>query len=213
MNSPFLRLAWTLIYLYSVVSLPAGAVKCAAVFALIPSVLLFKIRVPLRFWLPVFIPVLLLALGNLLFSPPIFAAVLLLKGIGCCLSISMLTATTRIEDILAVLNTLKCPRYFLFQLFFICRYLSLISGEATALLRSFRLKTHRRLPKITEWKFLSGALLLRCLDRSDKIAQAMTCRGFQIETAPLPSARIRLTEIFIALTALALCLILRGLPL
>lgn len=209
MISPFSKLVFTVSYLISVAGLPPDALSAVCVFTFFPMVALIKVRIPARLCVPVITPVFCLAAGNLFFAPPVFAAVLLLKAAACCLAALIFASTTRIENVLAVLNTLKCPRFFIFQLFFICRYLDLISYEAINLKRAFQLRARRNIPKIGEWKYLAGNLLLRCLDRADRIHQAMSCRNFNIRTAPFPSARICFKDIVFSLCAVFFCLSLR----
>ena len=208
MISPFSKLAITVTYVITVTGLPSDAFKETCFFAFFPAAALIKIKIPLRLCVPVVIPVLCLAVGNLFFAPPIFTVVLVLKAFICCLAALIFAATTRIEDVLAVLNTLKFPRFFIFQLFFISRYLNLISYEAVNLTRAFRLRSRRFLPKTGEWSFLAGNLLLRCLDRADRIHKAMTVRNFNFQTAPFPAARIYLKDIVVSLFAVLLCFIL-----
>lgn len=209
MISPFSKLVFTVSYLIAAAGLPQDALTAACVFAFFPAVSLIKIRIPARLFVPAMTPVFCLAAGNLFFAPPVFTAVLLLKAAACCLTALIFASVTRIEDVLAVFNTLKCPRFFIFQLFFICRYLDLISYEAVNLKRAFQLRSRRHIPKIAEWKYLAGNLLLRCLDRGDGIHQAMTCRNFNLQTASFPSARIGFKDIAVSLAAVFCCLLLR----
>lgn len=196
-------------YLTAAAGLPPDALTAACVFAFLPLTALVKIRIPARLFFPVMLPVLCPAAGNLFFAPPVFTAVLLLKGVACGLTALIFASTTRAEDVPAVLNALKCPRFFIFQLFFICRYLDLISYEAVNLKRAFRLRSRRVVPKIGEWKHLAGNLLLRCLDRADRIHQAMNCRNFNLQTASFPAARIGLKDIAVSLCGVLFCLMLK----
>ncbi|MGN1079883.1 MAG: energy-coupling factor transporter transmembrane component T family protein [Alphaproteobacteria bacterium] len=209
MISPFSKLVFTVSYLITAAGLKPDALTAACVFAFFPAVSLVKIKIPARLCIPVMTPVFCLAAGNLFFAPPVFTAVLLLKAAAYCLTALIFASTTRIEDVLAVFNTLKCPRFFIFQLFFICRYLDLILYEAVNLKRAFQLRSRRNIPKIGEWKYLAGNLLLRCLDRADRIHQAMNCRNFNLQTASFPSARIGFKDVAVSLCFVFFCQMLR----
>jgi cobalt/nickel transport system permease protein len=100
-----------------------------------------------------------------------------------------LVVPMRIPAISRTLAALKTPRKLiaLFVLTHRCLFL-LFEGLATTL-TSMRLRSgHQRM--IGEWKALSNvfaATLVKSVDRSDRVFQAMTARGF---TGTFPSARL-----------------------
>lgn len=204
MISAFSKLILTIAYLITVAGLPQNAWKAALFFTLMPLIALIKIRVSWARCLALLLPVCFLALGNLFFAPLLSGAVLVLKALACCLTALIFAASTRIEDVLSVLNTLKCPHVFMFQLFFICRYLDLIAEEAVQLKRAFFMRSNRKLPRIAEWKFLVGNLLLRCLDRADRIHDAMICRNFSVRQARFPVTSISIKEFLFSVSLIFL---------
>ena len=90
-----------------------------------------------------------------------------------------LIATTGIDSICAALLRLGLPRVLVVQLLFMYRYLYILVDETASILKAYSLRSpnlgglHFRV-----WGSLLGQLLLRTLDRSQRIYQAMLCRGF-----------------------------------
>lgn len=206
----FPKLILTIAYLITVAGLPQNAWKAALCFTIIPLIALIKIKISFTRFLTILLPVCFLALGNLFFAPPLSGAVLVLKALACCLTALIFSASVRIEDVLSVLNTLKCPHAFMFQLFFICRYLDLITEEAVQLKRAFFIRSHRKNPRMKEWKFLAGNLLLRCLDRADRIHDAMICRNFSVRQARFPVISISIKEVLFSISLIFLLQLLKA---
>ena len=206
----FSKLILTIAYLITVAGLPQNAWKAALLFTFLPLIALIKVKIPLSRCLLILIPVCFLALGNLFFAPPLSGAVLVLKALACCLTALIFSASVRIEDVLSVLNTLKCPHAFMFQLFFICRYLDLITEEAVQLKRAFFIRSHRKNPRMKEWKFLAGNLLLRCLDRADRIHDAMICRNVSVRQARFPVISISIKEVLFSISLIFLLQLLKA---
>ena len=99
----------------------------------------------------------------------------------------LLIATTGINEIGTALLKLKVPRILVMQLLFMYRYLSVLMEETGRSIRAYQLRhyggrgIHRN-----AWGSLVGQLLLRTVDRAQRIYQAMLCRGFHGE---LPLSR------------------------
>ncbi|MHC4713166.1 MAG: cobalt ECF transporter T component CbiQ [Planctomycetota bacterium] len=80
------------------------------------------------------------------------------------------------------LNRTCCPEKLTHVLLFMVRYIEVIHREYHRLrdamrLRGFRPRFDRH--TLTTFGYLIGQLLVRSLDRSERILQAMKCRGFQ----------------------------------
>lgn len=94
----------------------------------------------------------------------------------------ILVATTGIDAIGRALLQLKVPRVFVIQLLFMYRYLYVLFEEFIRTLRAYSLRSFQGegiRPKV--WGSLLGQLLLRTIDRAQRIYQAMLCRGFDGE--------------------------------
>ena len=102
----------------------------------------------------------------------------------------LLTATTRFPDILHALRHLKVPAVLVSIIGFMYRYLFVLVDEVERLIRARAARSGRR-PGLTGggslgWRaavtgHMAGQLLVRSLDRSDRVYNAMLARGYRGE--------------------------------
>lgn len=112
----------------------------------------------------------------------------------------LLTATTRVPDILHALRHLKVPAVLVSIIAFMYRYLFVLVEEVQRLLRA-RAARSGRLPGAkgggsVVWRagvagHMAGQLLVRSLDRSDRVYQAMLARGYRGELLTLAPHAMR----------------------
>jgi cobalt/nickel transport system permease protein len=93
-----------------------------------------------------------------------------------------LIATIEPVTLSGALNALGCPEKLTHLLFFVVRYVESIQKELTRLTNAMKLRCFR--PAFSRHTFRSygyliGMLLVKSLDRSERILEAMKCRGFQ----------------------------------
>ncbi|MDD3276553.1 MAG: cobalt ECF transporter T component CbiQ [Kiritimatiellales bacterium] len=91
----------------------------------------------------------------------------------------ILLACTGIYRLCAGLERLGVPPLFATQLLFLYRYLFVIGGEALRMIRSVRMRSagSKKL-SLRIYSTLTGHLLLRSIDRAQRIYRAMVSRGF-----------------------------------
>ncbi|UCG39249.1 MAG: cobalt ECF transporter T component CbiQ [bacterium] len=88
-------------------------------------------------------------------------------------------AVTGFNTVCMALERLGAPRFFAIQLLFLYRYLFVLVEEATAMVRARSLRVFNgRGMGLPAYGSLMGHLLLRTLDRAQRIHSAMWCRGF-----------------------------------
>jgi cobalt/nickel transport system permease protein len=102
----------------------------------------------------------------------------------------LLTATTRFPDLLHALRHLRIPAIFVSILAFMYRYLFVLADEVARLMRA-RAARSAQLPgqpagRSVWWRAavagqMVGQLLVRSMERSDRVFQAMLARGYQGE--------------------------------
>lgn len=91
----------------------------------------------------------------------------------------ILVACTGIYRLCAGLEQLGVPRLFAVQLLFLYRYLFVIGEEGIRMLRSVQMRSTGSRPlRLRTYGSLTGHLLLRSIDRAQRIYQAMVSRGF-----------------------------------
>jgi cobalt/nickel transport system permease protein len=108
----------------------------------------------------------------------------------CALTLScglVLIATTPLPDIARALERLRVPGLLVTILMLVYRYVFVLSAEGDRMLRARDLRTFgRRGRELHVAAALLGTLLVRTLERAERIHHAMLARGF---TGALPSRR------------------------
>ncbi|KYZ78119.1 cobalt ABC transporter permease [Anaerosporomusa subterranea] len=106
-----------------------------------------------------------------------------------------LIATTGINALGAALQAFGVPRALVNQILFMYRYLHVLMEEVVRTLRAHSLRSpEREAVRIGTWGSLTGLLLLRTLDRAQRVYQAMLCRGFDGEVRLMRSSNLRLND-------------------
>ena len=106
----------------------------------------------------------------------------------------LLTATTRFPDVLHALRHLRVPAVLVAIIAFMYRYLFVLVEEVQRLLRARAARSARRPGQsgggTVAWRaavagHMAGQLLVRSLDRSDRVYHAMQARGYRGELLTL----------------------------
>ncbi len=91
----------------------------------------------------------------------------------------LLIATTGLNDIGAVLLRLKIPKVLVTQILFMYRYIDVLLDEIARVSQAYAIRSvNHRGVDWPVWGSLVGQLLMRTLERAERIHQAMLCRGF-----------------------------------
>lgn len=128
-----------------------------------------------------------------------FASILVrfLLTVGAAL---ILVACTGMYRLGAGLERLGVPQLFVTQLLFLYRYLFVVADEGNRMVRSVRLRSAgAEALSLRVYGPLVGHLLLRSLDRAERVYRAMVARGFDGEVRTLEPGRFRWTDaLFVA---------------
>ena len=93
-----------------------------------------------------------------------------------------LVATSGLNEIGAALLKLKVPKPFVLQLLLLYRYLNVLIAETIRSIQAYSLRSlSSKGLAFRVWGSLIGQLLLRTVDRAQRIYHAMLCRGFNGE--------------------------------
>jgi len=212
------KAAAVLAYLFVLISFDRYAVSALAPMAIGPVGLLLIAGVPLRFVLrrvvilspfiiflaaacPLYDHVeVAMALGPWRFVTTggwLTAANISVKFALGVTALTALMCTTPFASLLEALGWFRLPKLLVMQLGFLYRYLFVLTGEAMRLRRArdFRgahlAPTRRRLAAAGG---LVGSLLVRTLDRSDRIHLAMQARGYRGQPHGLTRLRFRVVD-------------------
>lgn len=197
---PLSKLLVTVGYLIAVVS--CGKYEIGALMPLIfyPVVLIALAEIPA---LPVLRRALIaapIAIGIGIFNPILdYKPLVVIGGISvsggwisfmsilikCMMTVTaalLLIASTGMNNIAAALRALGVPRLFVMQLLLTYRYISVLIEEAARTTRAYSLRSpYEKGIHPRDWGSLTGQLLMRTIDRAQRIYQSMCCRGFQGE--------------------------------
>ncbi len=190
---PMAKLIVTMVFIICVVSSGRYDVVGLTVYFFYPAVLIALSELPFRgiFFrtLPALPFVLFAGISNIVFERAI-APIGLSYGLLSCLvllekalltvsALIMLAATTQSNALLSQLQRLHVPRIFTTTVMLCFRYLSLLASEAFHMTRAYHLRAVKQ--NGLEMKHLGsfiGQLLLRSIDRAERVYSAMQCRGF-----------------------------------
>jgi len=107
-----------------------------------------------------------------------FLSIFIKCGLTVTVSI-LLIATTGMDKLAVALRMLKIPKIFVLQLLLTYRYISVLIEEVSRMMRAYSLRApgqkgiHRSV-----WGSFVGQLILRTLDRAQRVYQSMNLRGF-----------------------------------
>lgn len=195
---PRAKLITTALFIVSVVSFEKYEIARLLPFALYPAVLIGLGRLPLGLLFRKLLLVSPFVLFIAIFNPWLDRTVLLQLGsfhitggwlsfvslllrftltVGAAL---ILIASTGFATFCMALEKLGAPKIFAVQLLLLYRYLFILISEAMRMMRAHALRSFNRKGSITFSVFLHmlGNLLLRTIDRAQRIHMAMLSRAF-----------------------------------
>lgn len=111
-----------------------------------------------------------------------FALALTLRTNAIVLATIALMGTTPVFDLVHALQHLHLPVKLVHLAFFCYRYIEVIQREYLRLRSAMRIRCFRprtSLHTYTSYAYLVGMLLVRSYERSQRVYQAMLCRGFK----------------------------------
>ncbi len=176
--------ALTPMCLYPAVMIAAGRLPLALLAQYVALASPFALLVGI--WNPVFDREIAYSAGPLALSGGTLSFLsIMLKFALTATAALILLATTGYVAICSAAGRLGLPRALVAQFLFLYRYLFVLSREAARMRLAHSLRSGGRAIKLREWIPLAGHLLLRSLDRGNRIYMAMSCRGFdgEIRTA------------------------------
>lgn len=193
---PITKLLTTVVYLIVVVSFGRYEISSLLPFVFYPVVVFILAELPV---VPILKRILLVEpfiIGIGILNPLFNHHTMVLGGVvisrgwvtflsifikcGLTVTVSILLITTTGMDKLAVaLRMLKIPKIFVLQLLLTYRYISVLIEEVSRMMRAYSLRApgqkgiHRSV-----WGSFVGQLILRTLDRAQRVYQSMNLRGF-----------------------------------
>ncbi len=126
-------------------------------------------------------------------------------------AVLILIASTGFNSVCMAMVKLGMPKIFAVQLLMLYRYIFVFIDEG---LRMFQARTLRsfqkRAMRIKTFSYIIGQMLLRTIDRAQRIHLAMLCRGFDGTIRIKQSMKITTTDITLLILCLGLLLFMRN---
>lgn len=197
---PTVKIVITLMYIIAVISYGSMEINGLLLFACIPVFLLITGEIPLKPLLiraMVALPFSFFAgLSNLILDRKVIITIgnfrisegmvsfttLMLKTILTVMVVLLLIATTKMNDLIYALVTLHIPSLIVIQLMMTYRYMGVLLKEASLMYHAYLLRAPGvKGIKLSDMGAFLGQLILRSIDRAERIYHAMQCRGFEGE--------------------------------
>ncbi|WP_193352132.1 MULTISPECIES: cobalt ECF transporter T component CbiQ [unclassified Dehalobacter] len=193
---PLIKILTTIAYLFVVVSYDRHEIIGLLPMIFYPVVVFFLAELPVKQVLArlLLIEPFIIAIGilNPFFDSQVITvgglalsrgwitfASILLKSLLTITAALILICTTGMDKLAAGLRMLKVPRLFVLQLLLTYRYISVLIEEVSRSIRAYKLRAPQQKGiHPSAWGTLVGQLLLRTIDRAERVYQAMCVRGF-----------------------------------
>ena len=204
----------TAAFIVAVMSFPRYDVSALMPFFLYPVALMARGRIPARCILRKLLVVAPLALAVGILNPWLDRRVVMTIGthavtggwlslasiaLRSALTVSAalsLVACTGMHRLCAGLEQLGLPRVFVVQMQLLYRYLFVVAEEGLRMRRAAELRSlGRSTLRLRTYAALVGHLLLRSLDRAQRVHQAMVARGFEGHIRVLRPTRVRAADL------------------
>lgn len=225
---PRIKLITSLVFISSVVSFPKYAITGLLPFFIFPVLFLTIGDIPARFILKKMLIVSPFALFIGIFNPLLdgrpmfqvagftvaygwvsFASIMLKFSLTISMAL-LLIATTSFPGICFAMQKLGVPRTFVAQLLFLYRYIFVLVEEVMKIVRAREMRSFgKRGHEMKHVIPLIGVLLIRTLDRGERIYQAMLARSFNGDIAPAQQYTLTITDFFWGTASVGLIVFLR----
>ena len=182
-----IKIIVTIIYVIKVLSIKQFIISDITSIVLYPLILFKFGKVPVKFILKKVLFILPLILGfsviNLIidfsYSEIYFSVLLLFKCIFTLIGALLLMVTTGINNLAFGLKKLKIPNILIMQILMLHRYIILMMEECYRVKSAYELRTlGEKSMTMKDYGRIIGQMLLKTIDRSEKVYEAMKLRGF-----------------------------------
>ena len=187
---PSIKIIVTIIYVIKVLSMKQFRMLDTICIVSYPLIVFILGKIPVKFILKKIIFVLPIVLGisliNLIidfsYSEIYFSALLLFKCAFALIGALLLIVTTGMNDLAFGLKKLKIPHILIMQILMLYRYIILMMEECYKVKSAYELRTlGEKSMTIKDYGQIIGRMLLKIIDKSEKVYEAMKLRGFDGE--------------------------------
>jgi cobalt/nickel transport system permease protein len=135
---------------------------------------------------------------------------ILLRVYLCVMAVLVLAAVTPFSEIIYSMRRLKIPHIFVIVFEMTYRYIGVLLEEAYSMYTAYTMRSpNAKGIRMRDMGSFTGQLLIRSVDRSDRVYIAMKCRGYALQTMLKNRKKPAVSDIvFLAVTCF-LCALLR----
>ena len=183
-----IKIIVTIIYVIKVLSMKQFTISDIACIVLYPLILFKLGKVPVKFIFKKVLFVLPIIIGlsaiNLIidfsYLEIYFSVLLIFKCTFALVGALLLIATTGINNLAFGLKKLKIPNILIMQILMLHRYIILMMEECYRVKSAYELRTlGEKSMTMKDYGQIIGQMLLKTIDRSEKVYEAMKLRGFE----------------------------------
>ena len=183
-----IKIIVTIIYVIKVLSIKQFIISDITSIVLYPLILFKFGKVPVKFILKKVLFILPIIFGisiiNLIidfsYSEIYFSVLLIFKCIFTLIGALLLMVTTGINNLAFGLEKLKIPNMLIMQILMLHRYIILMMEECYRVKSAYELRTlGEKSMTMKDYGRIIGQMLLKTIDRSEKVYEAMKLRGFE----------------------------------
>jgi cobalt/nickel transport system permease protein len=135
---------------------------------------------------------------------------ILFRAYLCIIALLILVGTTPFAQLAAQMRRLKLPDIFVTVFEMIYRYIGVLVSEAHSMNLAYSLRSNGR--KAIEFKHVGsflGQLMLRSIDRAERVYAAMKCRGYAMRDFTRVRQKVRISDVVYLVFIIIACLFFR----
>lgn len=138
---------------------------------------------------------------------------LVLKGVFAVLASYILITTTSIENICCALKILHLPNILITVIMLIYRYIIIFLKEVERIWTAYQMRAPKQNGVMHKaWGSMIGSLMIRSIDKSQIVYEAMELRGFNPDTFFEKRQRFKKSDILYLALGIFLLIIIRWIP-
>jgi len=135
---------------------------------------------------------------------------ILLRVYLCVMAVLVLVAVTPFSEITYSMRRLKIPHIFVIMFEMTYRYIGVLFEEAYSMYIAYTMRSpNAKGIRMRDMGSFTGQLLVRSVDRADRVYIAMKCRGYALQTMPKNGRSLTVSDILFFAVTCFLCVFLR----
>jgi cobalt/nickel transport system permease protein len=128
----------------------------------------------------------------------------------CVMAVLLLVSVTPFMQITNTMRRFKIPYIFIVMVEMTYRYIGVLITEAYSMFTAYSLRSAKGKGIVMkDMGSFTGQLLLRSIDRADRVYNAMKCRGYALSALPQSNRKIRQKDFLFCFVTCLLCVTFR----